>query len=476
MVVRGVRHPRGGGWLIAPLFLSLACQTTSAAGPIVRQVDVDGDGRTDRFEIVASDGSLERSTEAPRPESDPDRVLVVAIDAVPYEIFADVQREGLFKPFFPASRMVAPFPSLTNVSFTALLKTHPSAAYEDRFYDPGDNRIGGGMVDRLTNRYKGFAGFHSLFDWEEPHLWGGAAYFVPERVSWAELMEFERQLDSRDAPEIVLYLGSPDPLGHMRGRQALKEYLRHVDRLLQTYLTRGGGTRRVVLFSDHGMSDAPSRMFELDRALENGGFNLRDRIESPNDVVAPAYGLVGSIQLYTWCGSQEAVARAVAKEPGIDFAVWMDGDSMRAVDAAGDTDLQDRPDAEYPNLIERVHQALTNHTQRPASVLVSLDDGYHYGSRLFDGIVKLQGTHGSARYTSSVGFLASNVDRTPEWLPAEEVYPYLGLTRPPEGGVSVATRCYGGPEGAEEVVDWGGSPSEISSITVGDEPYDREAR
>jgi hypothetical protein len=471
-----VKRCRRGVWLAAPLLLSLACRTTSAAGPVVRQVDVDGDGRTDRFEVVAPDGSLERSTEAPRPGSDPDRVLVVAIDAVRYEIFADLQREGLFKSFFPASRMVAPFPSLTNISFTALLKTRPSAAYEDRFYDPVENRIGGGMRDRLTSRYKEFADFHSVFDWEEPHLWGGAAYFVPERVSWAELLEFERQLESRDEPELVLYLGSPDPLGHMLGRKGLEEYLRHVDRVLEAYLAAGGGARRVVLFSDHGMSDAPSRLFDLDRALEDGGFNLRDRIESPKDVVAPAYGLVGSIQLYTWCGNEEAVARAVAKHRGVDFAVWLAGDSMRAVDRSGDLELKDRPSDEYPNLIERVHQALTNHTQRPASVLVSLDDGYHYGSRFFDGIVSIQGTHGSARYTSSVGFLASNVDRTPEWLPAEEVYPYLGLARPPESEVPVTKRCYSGPDGAEDVIDSGGSPSAISSITVEDEPMNREAR
>ena len=471
-----MRRRLRGVWFVAPLVLSLACRATSAEGPIVRHIDVDGDGRTDRFEVVTADGNLDRLIEAPHPGSDPDAVLVVAIDAVPYEIFADLQREGLFKSFFPASRMVAPFPSLTNVSFTALLKTRPSAAYEDRFFDPVENRIGGGILDRLTNRYKGFAGFHSLFDWEAPRLWGGAAYFVPDRVSWAELMQFERQLNSRDEPELLLYLGSPDALGHLRGRGALKEYLRHADRLLEAYLTAGGGSRRVVLFSDHGMSSAPSHLFDLERAMERGGFRVRDRIESPKDVVAPAYGLVGSIQLYTWCGSEEAVARAVVEQSGADFAVWLDRDSMRAVDASGSTELLDRPNEEYPNLVERVHQALTNHTQRPASVLVSLDDGYHYGSRLFDRIVQLQGTHGSARYTSSVGFLASNVDRTPEWLPAGEVYPYLGLARPPENDVRVTARCYSGPDGDERVVDPPGSPSTISSITVEDQPYDHGAR
>jgi hypothetical protein len=37
------------------------------------------------------------------------------IDAVSYAVFARLQREGLFREFFPAARMVSPFPSLTNV-------------------------------------------------------------------------------------------------------------------------------------------------------------------------------------------------------------------------------------------------------------------------------------------------------------------------------------------------------------------------
>ena len=57
--------------------------------------------------------------------------MVIAIDAVPYEIFASLQRQGLFGEFFSAARMIAPYPSLTNVGYTAILRTPPVLGYED---------------------------------------------------------------------------------------------------------------------------------------------------------------------------------------------------------------------------------------------------------------------------------------------------------------------------------------------------------
>ena len=50
---------------------------------------------------------------------------------------------------------------------------------------------------------------------------------------------------------------------------------------------------------------------------------------------------------------------------------------------------------------------------------------------MFEPFVSLAGTHGSASYDQSVGFLASNLERTPAWIDAAEVYPYLALDRKP---------------------------------------------
>jgi hypothetical protein len=197
-------------------------------------------------------------------------------------------------------------------------------------------------------------------------------------------------------------------------------------------MAAGGGSRRVVLFSDHGTSAVPSKRVDLKKAMKAAGFNLRKHIDAPRDVVAPAYGLVGSIQLFTQCGQEEAVARAVVAAEGVDFVFWRDGDGVSALSADGCPDPLDRPEDEYPDLRRRVEEAARNHTANPASVFASLKDGWHYGSGLFEFLADMKGTHGSARETSTLGFVASNVDRLPESLRAEEVYPWFGLSRPPE--------------------------------------------
>ena len=295
---------------------------------------------------------------AAAPGSRPARTVVIAIDAVPYAVFARLQRQGLFREFFPAARMVAPFPSLTNVGYTAILKTAPVLGYEDKYYDPVGNRIGGGVFDRLMNRYKKVAPFHEVFDWEPPHLWGVTIYYFPMTVSRAELRRIEEILHSSEDGELVLYFGGTDALGHVRGRKGLEECLRLVDQVVKGFLAAGGAERRVVLFSDHGTTAVRSRRIDLEAVLAKSGYRLRSRLEGPRDVVAPAYGLVGAIPLYTRCGEEAAVARAVARAPGVDFAAWREQDRVSAVSGDGRPDALDRPEDRYPDLRARVEQGL----------------------------------------------------------------------------------------------------------------------
>ena len=92
----------------------------------------------------------------------------------------------------------------------------------------------------------------------------------------------------------------------------------------------------------------------------------------------------------------------------------------------------------YPSLVSAP-------TLNPADVLVSLEDGWHYGSPLFDRLVEIRGTHGSARASSSVGFLASNVDPTPARIAAHDAFPWLGLGTARPGGGASETRPSAGP-------------------------------
>ena len=423
-MARSIRIPLGCCLLLA------GCATGLRKPATTLGIDLDGDARVDRIETIA-EGRVTRVVQAPAPGSNPARTVVIAIDAVPYAVFARLQREGLFREFFPASRMIAPFPSLTNVGYTTIFRTGPGLGYEDKYYDPVRNRVGGGIRDRLKDDYKRVAPFHEVFDWEPPHLWGVTVYDFPMTVSRAELRRIEQILHASEDEGLVLYFGGTDALGHVRGWKGLEECLRLVDQVVRGFLAAGGADRRVVLLSDHGMTGVPSRRLDLGAALRKRGFRLKSRLERPGDVVAPAYGLVGAIPLYTRCGEEAAVARAVAEVPGVDFAAWRENNDVRAVSGDGRADPLDLPADRYPDLRARVAQGLRSHVVHPASVMVSLADGWHYGSGLFDALVSIKGTHGSATAPASVGFVASNVDRLPETLGADEVFPYLGLSHEP---------------------------------------------
>ena len=78
---------RGRGVILALLVASwtmTGCRSTRPPGEGWITIDEDGDGRTDVWR--APDGSAE--VRAPEPGSDPSRTVVLAIDAIPYELFA----------------------------------------------------------------------------------------------------------------------------------------------------------------------------------------------------------------------------------------------------------------------------------------------------------------------------------------------------------------------------------------------------
>ena len=197
--------------------LCAGCATGLRPPPSLVETDLDGDTRVDRIETIEK-GRVARVVDAPPPGSKPQRTVVIAIDAVPYVVFARLQRQGLFREFFPAARMIAPLPSLTNVGYAAILKTAPVLGFEDRYYDPVENEVGGGVLDRFRKRYKGVAPFHEVFNWEPPHLWGVTVYYFPMTVSRAQLRKIEEILHTRQDPELVLYFGGLfDALARMKG-------------------------------------------------------------------------------------------------------------------------------------------------------------------------------------------------------------------------------------------------------------------
>ncbi len=81
--------------------------------------------------------------------------------------------------------------------------------------------------------------------------------------------------------------------------------------------------------------------------------------------------------------------------------------------------------------MRRIYEAMADRqVENPADLLLSLQDGYYFGSRRFDWFVRLRSTHGSLTARSSTGFLMSTDVRFTRPLVAREVLSEIGLDRP----------------------------------------------
>ena len=63
---------------------------------------------------------------------------------------------------------------------------------------------------------------------------------------------------------------------------------------------------------------------------------------------------------------------------------------------------------------------MREHVESTADVLVSFKDGYCYGSKLFERLVTLVATHGSALRSTSYAFLMSTHREMPAHMRADE--------------------------------------------------------
>jgi hypothetical protein len=194
-------------------------------------------------------------------------------------------------------------------------------------------------------------------------------------------------------------------------------------------------------------------------------------------VSAPGFGLCGYAALY--CGEEtdrDELSGALLSLEGVDFSLHreepetsvvvagrrgrarirrrdgdgvtlyryeqLDGDplqlteTVRALQAEGLLGAEEfAPDAAwlahtaghiYPDALANLYESLyAPRVRHTADVLVSLEDGYYYGSAAFSRIARLLATHGNALRPSSTAFLMSTHQEFPPYVRAGEARPFL---------------------------------------------------
>ena len=247
------------------------------------------------------------------------RRLLLCLDGVPHKLIEEARHRGLFDAFGPPTRLLSPFPTMTNVALSAMLGATPPAGYESLYFDREAGELRGGIKKYIGRRTpdKIPSSYMDDLDYQEPLPFEFLIYVAPEKVWRADMQRFRERF--RTAPQTrdyFAFLKATDGLLHSQGPARLAIALESLDKILSEIREYCGSETEIVMFSDHGMNLDDNRRVPLKSSLERRGFK----------VTIPAFGLCSYAAVY--CGQDviPEVARASVEVPGVDFAVYKDGE------------------------------------------------------------------------------------------------------------------------------------------------------
>lgn len=392
------------------------------------------------------------------------RILLIAIDAVPFEIMEELVAEPenrYLRSLQGPVPLISTFPSTTSLALAAILQplgVEASPGYEAKHYDWDVNRVSGGGFFS----YDPFP-WRQFFDWKVEGLMRKAFGAIrPYATARKDIRQSLKAFLRSDAPVFTIYYDTTDSAGHLRSPEGLKPILRDLDRSLFELTAESPDLAfHAVLFSDHGLAGGEPLRNARKRVVRNlrrEGLRVRKRIRKHRDVVIVPFGLVSSFVAYTSPGREDEVASIIAGAEGVDLCTareeggyrieadtglallrrsgsdppwwrytWQGEDPLQL----GET-LHRRfeeegwlPDRQVFELTRRHHYPDPFHriassfrlVENPASVVCSISPGYMYGSKLTTtasrlSVGRLQWTHGALEREASLGFLMTDV---PGW-------------------------------------------------------------
>ncbi len=423
---------------------------------VCNHYDSTGDGQPDFFTFADSSGRISRIGYDNDVDAAPDiivnldeipaarcRHLVLILDGFGYDLLKRCYDSGKLRMFHPPSRIVSPYPSVTEVSMSAIFGSSPPRAMQSRYFDRKTNSMVGGVMDYMKGRNEPFAA--SLTHRAPQHV-DVLSYLLGIPMFNSELNTVKRLFDKHRSREVIAYFVSSAGVSVRDGAAGQMECLYELDRFVTEVLWQSRGLVKVTMFADHGLSYEKVEWLDLEKHLADRGWLLKDHINGPRDVVLSTLGIVTYACLSTRrpCALSEDLITC----RGVDLVSYARKDAVevltrdggRAVIRAqggrfiyepllGDplmlTPILDRLETDehgsynsedllratathvYPAPLRRLWEAHFCRVENPPDVIVSLNDHYCSGPPQFSGMVRITTTHGSLNYRNSVTFLMS---------------------------------------------------------------------
>src|SRR5688500_18604796 len=128
------------------------------------------------------------------------RRLLLCLDGVPHKLIHEAKSRGLFDKFGPPTRLLSPFPTMTNVALSAMLGASPPAGYESLYFDRNARELRGGIRKYIGRRTpdKIPSSYMDDLDYQEPLPFEFLIYVAPEGVWGTDMQKFREGF--RNAP------------------------------------------------------------------------------------------------------------------------------------------------------------------------------------------------------------------------------------------------------------------------------------
>ncbi len=320
--------------------------------------DVDGDGAVDFLLALGADGRMD----VLRYDDDQDGVfdrtyrrsdydpatlphLILLVDSLPYRAVAGRYAQGRSRWFHPPAKVIPPFPSLSEVIFTAMLHAPPFAANIERYYERRTGRIENLWISRA---------FGYQHPWQrrldahlESYLDVGLSYLNPRPWFQAELARSKHALDVADRSVVsgrqtaLAYIVSSSAMLSRYGTEGLDVCLDGVDRLCLQLLYERQGAVQLTVVSDHGHNLTASTNFPVAEVLREAGFEPTDAIrDRERDVVPEINGLVTYFGVHT--ARARRVAEVFASRPEIELVAFLENETVVVRDGDGEAGIERR--------------------------------------------------------------------------------------------------------------------------------------
>ncbi|WP_374029342.1 alkaline phosphatase family protein [Bdellovibrio bacteriovorus] len=418
------------------------------------------------------------------------QTVVLAVDGFSYYAFLQAQKQGLFKEFISAGAHVAPFPSMTDLSWATVTNTAELfgaagriKSVEATYFDESSQSIQGDPRDyyrRLAFPKYYMGAFDTFFN---PYV-EALMYFPTEEVPKLEVKTVVDDLLSAKPKKFMTgYIGAVDSTAHTQLNRLypiLKTVDSEVKRLMKGFKEKGQDVE-IVLVSDHGnigrfsegQPEVELEGVEVADVVKRAGLNFVQQLKNEKDVAMPLLALGSWAPVYLHDRKQmPALIEEFRKEIWFDMAVYINRNSARdtlmtVITQRGEAKVQydkqtkkyfyypvtgnplflakdlhstkSAPIAmdeaqvqkasegsKYPDAIYRIIESASERNFDFPDFILTTKDGTFIKNSL-GAFAKMYRTHGSLTAASSFGLLASTKRKVPGQIRSKDILSFVGV-------------------------------------------------